>query len=244
MKKIIFMLLVLTLMMGLAACGGNNNETTPGGNNPDETQNQGGATGQTQLETKPQQSGFSGEITEELLRSWPETPATEFSYEKSLNYEGIRVETYMGSDNIVVIPAEIDGEPVVEVASYCFANDSSIRGVVIPSTVVEIRELFGNNKCVEMVIAEGVEIIGYGSFHNCTALRKVIISDNITVIESMSFSGCESLEELHIPATLTEMDSTAAIMSFAACPNLTIYGEAGSYIETVANQQGIPFVAE
>ena len=244
MKKIISMLLVLTLMVGLAACGGSSNDTTPSGNNPAETQNQGGATGQTQLETKPQESGFSGEITEELLRSWPETPATEFSYEKSLNYEGIRVETYMGSDNIVVIPAEIDGEPVVEVASYCFANDSIVQGVMIPETVKEISELFINNKSVEVVIAEGVQVFGYASFHNCPTMRIMVMGDCVTEIGSMCFFGCEALQELHIPATLTQMTSEAEAVAFAACPNMTIYGEVGSYIETVANQQGIPFVAE
>lgn len=244
MKKIISLLLVLTLMLGLAACGGNNGDNTPGGNQPAETQNQGGTAEQTQPETQPKQPTVSGEITEELLRSWPEAPASDFTYEWSNDYEGIRVVKYLGSEDIVVVPAKIDGEPVVEVAGYCFANDSTVRGVVIPETVVEISELFSNNKCVEMVIADGVTIFGYGSFHNCTALQTVIMGENVTVIESMCFSGCESLKELHIPATLTEMDSTAAFMAFAVCPNLTIYGEAGSYIETVANQQGIPFVAE
>lgn len=242
MKKIISLLLVLTLMLGLAACGGSNNETTPGGNQPAETQGQSGNAEQTQPQS--QQSGFSGEITEEILRSWPETPASDFLYGDSLNYDGIRVDTYLGSDDIVVIPAEIDGKPVVEITSHCFANDSKVRGVVIPDTVTKIEAMFGNNKCIEMVIAEGVQVFGNDSFLYCDALKNVFMGDNVVEIVGMCFTGCESLQELHIPATLVNLDDTAEAWGFSLCPNLTIYGEAGSYIETVANAQGVPFVAE
>ena len=242
MKKIISLLLALTMLLTLAACGGNNNETTPGGNQPAETQVTPGTAEQTEPQT--QEPVASGEITEELLRSLPETPASDFTYEWSTKYEGIRVVEYLGSEDVVVIPAVIEGGPVVEVAGYCFANDSTVKGVVIPNTVIEIRELFINNQCVELVIAEGVQTFGYNCFLNCASLKTVIMDDNAKRMEGLCFGSCPNLVELHIPATLTEMDAEAEAAAFAACDKLTIYGEAGSFIETVANEQGIPFVAE
>lgn len=244
MKKIISLLLVLTLMLGLAACGGSNNETTPGGSQPAETQGQPDNAEQTQPQTQSQEPVISGEITEELLRSMPETPVSEFTYEWSNDYEGIRVVKYLGSDEIVVVPAQIEGEPVVEVAGYCFANDSTVRGVVIPETVVASEEIFINNSCVEMVIAEGLQDIGYATFLNCIALREVILGDNVTHVGQNAFCFCTSLEKLVLPATVGDMDEEEQFSAFFECPNLTIYGEAGSYIETVANAQGVPFVAE
>lgn len=246
MKKIISLLLVLTLMLGLAACGGGSNETTPGGNQPAETQNQGGSEeqNQTQPQTQPQEPVVSGAITEELLRGWPETPASEFTYSNSLKYDGIVVTGYTGSGDIVVIPGQIDGKTVVEVAGYCFANDSIVRGVVIPETVIESSEVFINNDRLEMVIAEGLQDIGYATFHNCDALREVILGSDVKHIGESAFGSCKSLEELHLGAAVEGMDETEQFTAFYGCKKLTIYGEAGSFIETVANQQGIPFVAE
>ena len=244
MKKIISLLLVLTLMLGLAACGGSNNETTPGGNPPAETQDKGGTAEQTQPKTEDKQPTVSGEITEELLRSWPEAPVSDFTYERSVDYEGIRVMKYLGNDEIVVVPAEIEGQPVVEVAGYCFANDSTVRSVVIPETVIASKEIFINNSCVEIVIAEGLQDVGYATFLNCGNLREVILGDNVTHVGISAFAVCGKLEKLVLPATLTGMKDPERFSAFSECPNLTIYGEAGSYIETVANEQGIPFVAE
>lgn len=244
MKKIISLLLALTMLLTLAACGGNNNETAPGGNQPAETQGIPGTAGQTEPQTQPQEPVVSGEITEELLRSLPENPASDFAYEWSTDYEGIRVLEYLGSEDVVVIPAVIEGSPVVEVAGYCFANDSTVRGVLIPETVISSKDIFVNNSCLEIVIAEGLQSIGAGTFHNCTALHTVILGDNVVHVGRNAFCFCSSLEKLVLPATLVDMNLDEQYTAFFECSNLTIYGEAGSFIETVANEQGIPFVAE
>ena len=151
MKKIISLLLVLTLMLGLAACGGSNNETTLGGNPPAETQNHGGTAEQTQPQNEDKQPSVSGEITEEILRAWPESPASDFSYENSLNFDGIMVTAYNGSDDIVVVPDQINGKNVVEVAQLCFGNDSPVRAVRFPATVTTSRGIFSNNNTVEII---------------------------------------------------------------------------------------------
>ena len=55
-----------------------------------------------------------------------------------------------------------------------------------------------------------------------------------------AFADCANLAQIYIPANVTQIDSTA----FSGCTQLTIYGAAGSYAESFANEQGIPFVAE
>jgi hypothetical protein len=84
-------------------------------------------------------------VTEELLRNYPVASGADFTYSSSRKvHGGIRIDSYTGSDSIVVIPEEIDGKPVVEIAVYTFANESKVHGVVIPDTVTSIKELFVN----------------------------------------------------------------------------------------------------
>lgn len=182
-------------------------------------------------------------ITEEILRDYPETPVSEFEYSSSTDYDGILIKSYNGDNDIVVIPEEIDGRPVVDISEYCFANSSKVRAVIIPKTVIEIGELFTNNENIEIVIAEGVEIVGEATFLNCTSLHTVKLSEKITEIRKTAFANCSELTKLRIPAT-AKLDNDDLYSFFLGCNKLTIYGEKGSQIEQIANTVGIPFVAE
>ena len=236
MKKILYLTLTFIMMLSLVACDNNSKNLST----KDDNSNQ--ITDKDNKETNKQT--YTGEITEKVLRSHPETSISTFKYEWSNDYEGIRITDYLGNDDIVVVPKEIEGQPVVEVAGYTFANDSQVRGVVLPNTVIEISELFINNSKIEMVIAEGLQKIGYASFLNCASLREVILGDNITDIGVSAFAVCVNLEKLVLPATINNMTKNAQYSAFIECPKLTIYGEKGSYIERIANERSIPFVAE
>ena len=243
MKKLIAMLLALAMVLSMAACGGKDNSNdTPKNETPVVTP------GQTEAPVSQEQEAVQtpsfGEIDEETLRGCAETPASEFTYVMSINYEGIMIEAYNGTSDVVVIPAVIDGQPVVEVADYIFANDSTVRGVVFPETVANLGEVFVNSTCIELVIAEGVQSIQQVCFVNCSALREVILGDGLTKIGILAFSTCAALEKVYIPASLTELSGDEKNTLFFMCTNLTVYGEAGSYIESVATEKGIPFVAE
>ncbi|MBR5293167.1 MAG: leucine-rich repeat protein [Oscillospiraceae bacterium] len=243
MKKIIAMLLALTMVLALAACGGEPKETN--GNDPVQQTTPVENQGNDPVETEPQaQNPSKVELTVEYLKSLPETPAEEFEYGMNWDDDGIIIRAYNGNSDIVVIPAEINGLPVKEIAGYVFANECPIRGILIPESVKVIDEVFGNNSGTELVVAEGVEVIAYNSFNNCAVLKQVKLGENIQTIEEIAFFNCRALEKLNISSSLTEMSDDAKGSAFLGCSNLTIYGEAGSFIEGVANELGIPFVAE
>ena len=246
MKKLIAALLALVMVFSLAACGEKPDDTqTPDDNGsvvtPTEEKNE--AQGFDSEETQAQPP-VTGGLTVEALRKHPETPADQFIYSECLDQDGLRIDQYIGTDDIVVVPAEIDGRPVVAIAVVCFGNDSIVRGIVIPESVKEMEEVFTNNGNLEIIIAEGLETLGYGLFVFCSNLREVVLGDNVTAIRQSVFNGCYALEKVNIPATLTEMTEAEAFSTFNGLTNLTIYCEAGSYIEQIAAQFGIPCVNE
>lgn len=61
----------------------------------------------------------------------------------------------------------------------------------------------------------------------------------MTNIDSYAFENNGKLTRVYIPETVTEIGDGA----FEKCPNLTIYGKSGSYAETYAKENNIPFKA-
>lgn len=181
-------------------------------------------------------------ITEELVRNHNVTPVSEFKYE--INAQGVRITKHLGSDTIVVVPETIEGKTVTDIALSTFANDSKVRGVYIPAGVQELEATFGNNKCIEVVICEGTKKIGTGVFNGCKSLHTVILSNEITSMGSSAFANCPNLKELYVSSSLNSFDTQQINTIFLLSKNLTIKGEAGSFIESYCKEYNIPFVAE
>jgi len=83
------------------------------------------------------------------------------------------------------------------------------------SSTAIIPWYFARANITEAVIGEGITHIGDRSFYNCISLKKIVIPESVTSIGTYAFKNCEEL---------------------------TIYGIPGSYAETYANENGIPFV--
>ena len=69
----------------------------------------------------------------------------------------------------------------------------------------------------DVVIPEGVKEIGYSAFYNCKSLASVTIPDSVTEIGWRAFEGCKKI---------------------------VIRTPIGSFAETYAKKNKIPFVAE
>ena len=97
----------------------------------------------------------------------------------------------------IVIPNTYDGKAVSEVGRFGFDNGSN--------TVLK-----------EVVISEGIKIIGEKAFSGCSALTSVTIPDSVTTIGNGAFSGCTSLQSIALPDSITSIGDYA----FASCSGL------------------------
>lgn len=98
-------------------------------------------------------------------------------------------------DTKVVIPAYIDGIPVVEIGSSASGRAEYLREVVIPDTVMRI---------------------GGNAFSYCPRLQKVTLGSGVQKLEDYAFACCDRLETINLPYGLAEMDKYV----FRDCPML------------------------
>ena len=109
----------------------------------------------------------------------------------------------------------------------------------IPNGVTSIGK-YAFGYCTDLIsitIPDSVTSIGYMAFGGCTGLTSVTIPNNVTSIGAGAFWSCSSLTSITIPNSVTSIGENA----FNGCKNLTIYGKKGSYAESYAKNNNIPF---
>jgi len=106
---------------------------------------------------------------------------TEYRYH--LNQNGsITLDEYMNAEMCyVVVPEEIDGYKVTEIAEGAFENRKNILGVLLPDTITRIAEK---------------------AFWGCSNLKKIRFGNNLSWIGAEAFAECSVLENLKIPSIL------------------------------------------
>ena len=130
----------------------------------------------------------------------------------------VYINEYIGEGGDVTVPSEIDGKSVTKIDNGAFENCTGLTSITIPDSVTEID--------------------GY-AFRGCTGLTSINIPDSVAEIGMEAFSDCTGLTSITIPDSVTSIDRGA----FENCTGLTIYGVKGSYAETYANENDIPFVS-
>lgn len=133
-------------------------------------------------------------------------PATDFEY--AFVDDHIVINRYIGSDESVVIPSEIDGKPVTKIGMTSFMS-TDVQKVVIPDSVDEIWEnAFSNcTKLTEVEFGSSIKYIGYQAFRHCTALEKANLPKKLETIHNYAFYECTSLKEVTIPKTVVSIGS-------------------------------------
>ena len=147
---------------------------------------------------------------------------------------------YLGIDSTVVIPDNVE-----VIGRECFAGKNSVSSVIIPNGVKQI-ELFAFKECKkleEVSFPDTLKEIGDFAFSECVELKKVVLLDNIEYIGEYAFSCCSSLAEVHLPRNIENIGD-CAFQQIIKKAELTIYAPVGSYAETYAKENNIPFVAE
>ncbi len=157
-------------------------------------------------------------------------------YDTYTGVDGITIVGYSGENETVVIPSEIDGEPVTRISGsffctnkikHCIISDgvseiysdvswivrgpSTIESVSLPDTIKTIGDgVFA--KCVNLsniTLPESLTSIGEGVFYECSSLTSVKIPDKVISIERSMFECCGSLKSVEIPDNVTSIGQYA-----------------------------------
>lgn len=133
-------------------------------------------------------------------------------YEYTKSNDTITLTKYLGTEEEVMIPNEIDGAAVTVLGNGLFVNNKSVVSVVIPDTVVEIQagrtgsSAFGHMDKLERVTIPGsVKVIGSCTFISCDILSEVILEEGIEEIGYSAFEGCYGLKEITIPESVIKL---------------------------------------
>jgi len=140
-----------------------------------------------------------------------EDDGDEFTFRSGMNNEGfteggeedfvyfrydneITITEYKGEIEHLKIPAAF-GWPVRTIGKEAFRGCESLRFLIIPDSVTEIKAW---------------------AFTGCESLESVTLSDSLTEIGEVAFSGCKSLESVTIPDSVTKIGAAA----FRRCESL------------------------
>ena len=133
----------------------------------------------------------------------------------------------------------IIGEGVTSIGSYAFANCSVMTSVTIPESVTSLG-VGAFQTCTGLTsvrLPGGITGIPESAFRQCHSLVSVTVPEGVTGIENRAFQECLSLSAVILPESVTEMGEDV----FYSSNNVTVYGAKGSYAETYANENSIPF---
>lgn len=192
-----------------------------------------------------------------VAKPTPPPPIDDFLY--ASNGTEVRINAYSGTGGHVIIPDEIDGLPVTQIADGAFLQAHDIQSLTLPRSLVIIHDNAFSNADISdvLILPDSVETVGYHSFHS-TALTGLVIHSDCEIklnaftnlqnlgfiyiaegcspkIASSSFSYDRNLTICIIPASVQEIADDA----FTGCNYLKIVTPSGSYAESYAKQNFI-----
>ena len=159
----------------------------------------------------------NGDIT--LHAFWKEAEEEKqtdtFIYELNTAKTGYIVTGDSGQSTAIVIPAEHEGLPVVEIADSAFAyskHKSDIFSVTIPDSVTAIGKnaFYSRQSDLTTVnIGENSELktIGNNAFSGCRALTSIWLPASVTSIGDSAFNNCGSLNTITVASGNTVYSS-------------------------------------
>jgi len=174
---------------------------------------------------------------------------------------------YNGSGGAVVIPNGVTG-----IGIGAFRWLTNITSVTIPDSVTSIGEdaFFQCQDLTSVKMGNGIKIIGDAAFDMCKNLTSIIIPDSVMFIGRLAFRGsgltsvtigksvisideaafwsCYDLTSVIIPESVTTIGDNAFHFdnngNNEPLAKITFYGKTGSYAETYAKDNKIPFLPE
>ena len=116
--------------------------------------------------------------------------------------KGLMLTGCYGVDGKIILPDEIEGIPIVEIAPYAFSEgkESLDDYVFLSEDAVFLKERrrLKTAEVTEVRLPFGIREIGKYAFYRCRNLRKLILSDEILEIGGGSLTGCRGIQEVEI----------------------------------------------
>lgn len=147
---------------------------------------------------------------------------------------GIVITGCYGTDGQVVLPDELEGRPVTEIAPYAFAENQEEEEVLVWKNENagfggDMQRICGT-QVTEVWLPSKVTEIGRYAFYRCRNLRKLILTDSLLDIGGGALTGC-NLSEVELYFYRGEkccLKSIVDEMRFAIRARLYYYGENAS----------------
>lgn len=152
--------------------------------------------------------------------------------------DGFVITEYSGSDEIVTVPNEIGGIPVVEIGNEAFKDNSNLTFVSVPENIRKIGEntFLGCKNLKVVKLSNNVSVISSGAFESCVSLEKIELPSNLKEINANLFSHCANLENVYIPSGIEKIDSRA----FLDCPKISLIVDSKNEVyKTIQNGKGL-----
>ena len=128
----------------------------------------------------------------------------------------------------------VGGAGLAEVGSFAFAS-LSVSAAETTEATPESSFVYEVNYWYDST----VRITEFNGTETDVVIPSTIDGKRVTRIGDEAFSACTSLTSVTIPDSVTSIDWFA----FYGCKKLTICGKTGSYAETYAKDNSIPFQA-
>lgn len=134
---------------------------------------------------------------------------------------------------------------------YCaFKNCTSLKAIKIPASVTSVSDgqsgdyygygaFYGCTNLNSVVFETGTTVVAEEILGGCAGIKEIVVPDGTTEIRKRAFYGCSNLIKIIIPASVDLIQEKA----FGNSASVTIHGWRGSYAETYAKENNIPFVS-
>lgn len=206
-----------------------------------------------------------------IFAAMPLTAGAETQFTYTVENGEATITGCSGSPTEIVIPAEIDGNPVTAIGKNAFFDNDDIEKVYLTEYIQLIDDnAFGDCSSLTYVaFYEGLNIIGEGAFEccenlnnvelpgtlfqigdsafsTCRALTDVELSQGLLTIGKYAFYECTSLKSITVPESVRTIDDYAIAYFFTGSSmgiisDFVIYGWDNSAASKYASDRNITF---
>ena len=170
--------------------------------------------------------------------------ASDGDFEVSDYESGLKIDRYVGSESIIVLPESIGGKAVLAIGERAFSS-SAIRAVYISDSVVYIEKgAFEGADAISTLrlpfLGDGKEITNLGHIFGSNGysnhavkvpvtLDMVILGDETEKIDENAFASCKSLSAVVLPESVESIGNFAFYecrdLVYVNAENVTTVGE-------------------